>query len=221
MSGMRNDLRSTVDRICEAECPKALREAAEEMADLPTRQRVTVVRLGDSLVDLTVLWILASAVIKAMYKGRIQAEVKAAQATENAEAETLKILGIYRTFAEQFMAMPVITGLKTESEKFAGALRTYCIEAMMQDNKALQAGTSHNLGQNFAKAFDLKFQTETGEMAHAWNTSWGVSTRLIGGMVMTHSDDNGLVTPPLLAPIEVVIVPIWKSDDEQIGRAHV
>ena len=142
---------------------------------------------------------------------------------DEAEAETLKILGIYRTFAEQFMAMPVITGLKTESEKFAGALRTYCIEAMMQDNKALQAGTSHNLGQNFAKAFDLKFQTETGEMAHAWNTSWGVSTRLIGGMVMTHSDDNGLVTPPLLAPIEVVIVPIWKSDDERarmVEAAH-
>ena len=142
---------------------------------------------------------------------------------DDAEAETLKILGIYRTFAEQFMAMPVITGLKTESEKFAGALRTYCIEAMMQDNKALQAGTSHNLGQNFAKAFDLKFQTETGEMAHAWNTSWGVSTRLIGGMVMTHSDDNGLVTPPLLAPIEVVIVPIWKSDDERarmVEAAH-
>jgi prolyl-tRNA synthetase len=142
---------------------------------------------------------------------------------DEAEAETLKILGIYRTFAEQFMAMPVITGLKTEGEKFAGALRTYCIEAMMQDNKALQAGTSHNLGQNFAKAFDLKFQTETGEMAHAWNTSWGVSTRLIGGMVMTHSDDNGLVTPPLLAPIEVVIVPIWKSDDERarmVEAAH-
>ena len=136
---------------------------------------------------------------------------------DEAEAETLTILGIYRRFAEEWMAMPVLTGLKSDSERFAGALRTYCIEAMMQDRKALQAGTSHNLGQNFAKAFDLKFQTESGDMAHAWNTSWGVSTRLVGGLVMTHGDDNGLCTPPKLAPIEVVIVPIWKSDDER-GR---
>jgi prolyl-tRNA synthetase len=136
---------------------------------------------------------------------------------DEAEAEALTILKIYRTFAEEWMAMPVITGLKSESEKFAGALRTYCIEAMMQDTKALQAGTSHNLGQNFAKAFDLKFQAENGEMAHAWNTSWGVSTRLIGGLVMTHGDDNGLKIPPKLAPTEIVIVPIWKSDDER-GR---
>jgi prolyl-tRNA synthetase len=136
---------------------------------------------------------------------------------DEAEAETLTILGIYRKFAEEWMAMPVLTGLKSDSERFAGALRTYCIEAMMQDRKALQAGTSHNLGQNFAKAFDLKFQTESGDMAHAWNTSWGVSTRLVGGLVMTHGDDNGLCTPPKLAPIEVVIVPIWKSDDER-GR---
>ena len=134
---------------------------------------------------------------------------------DEAEAETLTILGIYRRFAEEWMAMPVITGLKSESEKFAGALRTYCIEAMMQDNKALQAGTSHNLGQNFSKAFDLKFQTESGDQAFAWNTSWGVSTRMVGGLVMTHGDDNGVVTPPKLAPIEVVIVPIWKSDDEK------
>ena len=136
---------------------------------------------------------------------------------DEAEAETLTILGIYRKFAEEWMAMPVITGLKSDSERFAGALRTYCIEAMMQDRKALQAGTSHNLGQNFAKAFDLTFQSESGEIAHAWNTSWGVSTRLVGGLVMTHGDDNGLCTPPKLAPIEVVIVPIWKSDDER-GR---
>ncbi|MEA3245899.1 MAG: proline--tRNA ligase [Gemmatimonadota bacterium] len=136
---------------------------------------------------------------------------------DEAEEEALRILGIYRDFAENWMAMPVITGLKTERERFAGALRTYCIEAMMQDRKALQAGTSHNLGQNFAKAFDLKFQTESGDMAHAWNTSWGVSTRLVGGLVMTHGDDNGLRVPPRLAPIEVVIVPIWKSDDER-GR---
>ena len=108
-----------------------------------------------------------------------------------------------------------LTGQKSESEKFAGALRTYACEAMMQDNKALQAGTSHDLGQNFAKAFDLKFQSESGEIEHAWNTSWGVSTRMVGGLVMTHGDDNGLVTPPKLAPIEVVIVPIWKTDDER------
>ncbi|HEY2848737.1 MAG TPA: proline--tRNA ligase [Gemmatimonadaceae bacterium] len=134
---------------------------------------------------------------------------------DEAEAETLTILGIYRRFAEEWMAMPVVTGLKSESEKFAGALRTYCIESMMQDNKALQAGTSHNLGQNFAKAFELKFQAESGEIEHAWNTSWGVSTRMVGGLVMTHGDDNGLVTPPRLAPIEVVIVPIWKTDEER------
>ncbi|MDA1081763.1 MAG: proline--tRNA ligase [Gemmatimonadetes bacterium] len=136
---------------------------------------------------------------------------------DEAESEARTILTIYRTFAEEWMAMPVLTGLKTDSERFAGALRTYCIEAMMQDRKALQAGTSHNLGQNFAKAFDLTFQTEAGDIAHAWNTSWGVSTRLIGGLVMTHGDDNGLCTPPKLAPIEVVIVPIWKTDDER-GR---
>jgi prolyl-tRNA synthetase len=134
---------------------------------------------------------------------------------EEAEAEARMILGIYRDFAEGWMAMPVVTGLKSESEKFAGALRTYAIEAMMQDNKALQAGTSHNLGQNFAKAFDLTFQSEGGTIEHAWNTSWGVSTRMIGGLVMTHGDDNGLRTPPRLAPIEVVIVPIYKTDDER------
>jgi prolyl-tRNA synthetase len=134
---------------------------------------------------------------------------------DEAEAEALVIVGLYRDFMENWMAMPVITGLKSESEKFAGALRTYGLEAMMQDNKALQAGTSHNLGQNFAKAFDLKFQSESGEIEHAWNTSWGVSTRMIGGLIMTHGDDNGLVTPPRLAPIEVVIVPIWKTDDER------
>ncbi len=139
-----------------------------------------------------------------------------AHATEQqAEEETRKMLNVYRDFMEGWMAMPVVTGIKTDSEKFAGALRTYSCEAMMQDNKALQAGTSHNLGQNFAKAFDLKFQTEAGDVAFAWNTSWGVSTRMIGGLVMTHGDDNGLRVPPLLAPIELVIVPIWKSDDDK------
>jgi prolyl-tRNA synthetase len=139
-----------------------------------------------------------------------------AHATEaEAEEETRKMLNVYRDFMEGYMAMPVITGMKTDSERFAGALRTYSCEAMMQDNKALQAGTSHNLGQNFAKAFDLKYQTEEGGTEFAWNTSWGVSTRLIGGLVMTHGDDYGLKVPPLLAPVEIVIVPIWKSDEEK------
>jgi prolyl-tRNA synthetase len=134
---------------------------------------------------------------------------------DEAEDETRMILGLYREFMEQHMAMPVVTGLKSEAEKFAGALRTYSTEAMMQDNKALQAGTSHNLGQNFAKAFDLTFQSEAGTLEHAWNTSWGVSTRLVGGLIMTHSDDDGLRLPPRLAPIEVVIVPIWRKDEEK------
>jgi prolyl-tRNA synthetase len=134
---------------------------------------------------------------------------------DEAEEEARRMLGVYRDFAEGWMAMPVVTGQKTEAEKFAGALRTYAIEAMMQDNKALQAGTSHNLGQNFAKAFELQFQAENGTLEYAWNTSWGVSTRLIGGLVMTHGDDNGLRIPPLLAPIELVVVPIYKTDEER------
>ena len=134
---------------------------------------------------------------------------------DEAEAETRQMLAVYRRFMEEWMAMPVVTGQKSESEKFAGALRTYSCEAMMQDNRALQAGTSHNLGQNFAKAFDLTFQSETGTIEHAWNTSWGVSTRMIGGLIMTHGDDNGLVCPPKLAPIEVVIVPIYRKDEER------
>jgi prolyl-tRNA synthetase len=140
---------------------------------------------------------------------------------EEAESETRQMLDVYATFAEQFMAVPVIKGLKTESEKFAGAVRTYCIEALMQDNRALQAGTSHNLGQNFAKVFDLKFQDDDGHWEFAWNTSWGVSTRLVGAIIMTHSDDAGLVFPPKLAPIQVVVVPIWRSGDpkDEILRA--
>src|SRR5439155_22985258 len=113
------------------------------------------------------------------------------------------------------MAMPVIRGQKTDAERFAGALRTYAIDAMMQDNKALQSRTSHNLGQNFSKAFDLKFQSESGSLEYAWNTSWGVSTRMIGGLVPTHGDDNGMKIPPLLAPIENVIVRIYKPDEER------
>ena len=139
----------------------------------------------------------------------------------DAERETLAILGVYRKFAEQWMAMPVLTGRKTDSEKFAGALRTYAIEALMQDNKALQAGTSHNLGQNFAKAFDVKFQTEKGDVAHVWNTSWGVSTRLVGGLIMTHGDDVGIICPPKLAPTQVIMVPIWKTDTEKAATMEV
>jgi prolyl-tRNA synthetase len=128
--------------------------------------------------------------------------------------ESEKMMQVYADFAQNFMAIPVIKGLKTESERFAGAEETYCIEALMQDGKALQAGTSHFLGQNFAKAFDVKFTNQEGKLEHVWGTSWGVSTRLMGALVMTHSDDNGLVLPPNLAPIQVVIVPIYKSDEE-------
>ncbi len=132
---------------------------------------------------------------------------------EEAEEEARRMLDIYARFAEDYMAVPVIQGIKTEREKFAGALHTYCIEAMMQDNRALQAGTSHNLGQNFAKAFELKYQTESGDWQYAWNTSWGVSTRLVGAIVMAHGDDNGLILPPRLAPVQVAVVPIWKGSD--------
>lgn len=133
---------------------------------------------------------------------------------QEAVEETKTMLDVYATFAEEFMAMPVIKGVKTESERFAGALDTYCIEALMQDGRALQAGTSHFLGQNFAKAFDVKFANKEGKLEYVWGTSWGVSTRLMGALVMTHSDDNGLVLPPNLAPIQVVIVPIFRSDEE-------
>jgi prolyl-tRNA synthetase len=135
---------------------------------------------------------------------------------EEAQVETLLILGIYRKFMEEWMAMPPLTGVKAEWDKFAGAVRTYACEALMQDNWALQAGTSHHLGQNFARAFDVTYQTEGGEHEYVWSTSWGVSTRLVGGLVMSHSDDVGLILPPKLAPIQIVIVPIWKSDDERV-----
>ncbi len=147
-----------------------------------------------------------------------------AHATEvEANEEALRMLGVYRTFMEDWMAMPVVTGVKSESERFAGAVRTYSLEAMMQDRRALQAGTSHDLGQNFSKQFDLTFQTETGEEEHAWNTSWGVSTRLVGALVMTHGDDQGVVVPPRLAPIQIVILPISRSDEERtavVEKAH-
>jgi prolyl-tRNA synthetase len=128
--------------------------------------------------------------------------------------ETEKMIDVYADFARNYMAMPVIRGHKSESERFAGADDTYCIEAMMQDGKALQAGTSHFLGQNFAKAFDVKFTDTQGKQDFVWATSWGVSTRLMGALIMTHSDDEGLVLPPALAPIQVVIVPIYRSDEE-------
>jgi prolyl-tRNA synthetase len=138
---------------------------------------------------------------------------------EEAIEETEKMLDVYADFAENFMAMPVIRGKKTANERFAGALDTYCIEALMQDGKALQAGTSHFLGQNFAKAFDVKFTNKEGKLDHVWATSWGVSTRLMGALIMSHSDDQGLVLPPKLAPIQVVIVPIYK-DDEQLKKIN-
>ena len=132
-----------------------------------------------------------------------------------AEEETLRMLEIYRRFQEDYMAMPVLAGRKSESERFPGALRTYCVEAMMQDGKALQAGTSHNLGQNFARAFEIMYLDRDNERQYVHTTSWGVSTRLIGGLLMTHGDDDGLVLPPRLAPVQAVIVPIYKNDAEK------
>ena len=134
---------------------------------------------------------------------------------EEAVAETKQMLEVYATFAEEFMAMPVIKGVKSANERFAGAVDTYCIEALMQDGKALQAGTSHFLGQNFAKAFDVKFSDKENKLDYVWATSWGVSTRLIGALVMAHSDDDGLILPPKLAPIQVVIVPIFKGEEQK------
>ncbi|HCB45847.1 MAG TPA: proline--tRNA ligase, partial [Algoriphagus sp.] len=133
---------------------------------------------------------------------------------EEAMDETVQMMNVYAQFAEEFMALPVVKGRKTENERFAGADETFCIEAMMQDGKALQAGTSHFLGQNFAKAFDVKFATKEGGLDFVWGTSWGVSTRLMGALIMAHSDDNGLVLPPKLAPIQVVIVPIYRAEEE-------
>lgn len=133
---------------------------------------------------------------------------------QEAIEETVQMMNVYAEFVQNFMAIPVVKGIKTETERFAGADETYCIEALMQDGKALQAGTSHFLGQNFAKAFDVKFANAEGKQEYVWGTSWGVSTRLMGALVMTHSDDNGLVLPPNLAPIQVVIVPIFKTDEE-------
>lgn len=139
---------------------------------------------------------------------------------EEAIAETKQMLDVYATFAEEWMALPVIKGVKTASERFAGAEDTYCIEALMQDGKALQAGTSHFLGQNFAKAFDVKFADKDNNMEYVWATSWGVSTRLIGALVMAHSDDEGLVLPPKIAPLQVVIVPIFNKDPEATQRVN-
>lgn len=134
--------------------------------------------------------------------------------SDEAVKETVQMLDVYAEFAETFMALPVIKGRKSEGERFPGAIDTYCIEAMMQDGKALQAGTSHFLGQNFAKAFNVQFATKEGKLEHVWGTSWGVSTRLMGALIMAHSDDDGLVLPPKLAPIHVVVVPIFRSEDE-------
>ena len=133
---------------------------------------------------------------------------------EEAEERAKQMLHVYADFAEKYMAVPVIQGVKSETERFAGALDTYTIEAMMQDGKALQSGTSHFLGQNFGKAFNVQFINKENELEYAWATSWGVSTRLMGALIMTHSDDNGLVLPPALAPLQVVIIPIWKNDEQ-------
>jgi prolyl-tRNA synthetase len=135
---------------------------------------------------------------------------------QEAVDETVQMLNVYAEFAENFMAMPVIKGVKSEGERFPGALDTYCIEAMMQDGKALQAGTSHFLGQNFAKAFNVQFAGKDGKLDYVWGTSWGVSTRLMGALIMAHSDDDGLVLPPKLAPIHVVIVPIFKTEEDLV-----
>ncbi|MCH5228497.1 MAG: proline--tRNA ligase [Muribaculaceae bacterium] len=137
------------------------------------------------------------------------------ETAEESEARTVEMINVYADFAEKYMAMPVIKGVKSENERFAGAVNTYTIEAMMQDGKALQSGTSHNLGQNFAKAFDVTFINKENKPEYVWANSWGVSTRLMGALIMTHSDDNGLVLPPKLAPIQVVIVPIYKNDEQK------
>ncbi|MBC8258832.1 MAG: proline--tRNA ligase [SAR324 cluster bacterium] len=137
------------------------------------------------------------------------------ETAEEAQEETLRMLEIYRIFQEEYLAIPVITGLKTESEKFPGALSTYTIEAMMQDGKALQSGTSHNLGQNFSKAFEIDYLDRNNNQKYVWTTSWGVSTRMIGGLIMTHSDDDGLIIPPKIAPVQVAIVPIFNNDQER------
>ncbi|HSK18549.1 MAG TPA: proline--tRNA ligase [Longimicrobiales bacterium] len=139
-----------------------------------------------------------------------------AHATEaEAEEEALRMLGVYREFQDNWLALGVLTGLKSPAETFPGAVRTYAVEALMQDNRALQSGTSHMLGQNFARQFDLKFQAESGQEEYAWNTSWGVSTRMVGGLIMSHGDDGGLILPPRIAPIQVVIVPIYRKDEER------
>lgn len=140
---------------------------------------------------------------------------------EEALEETLTILDVYAKFAEEYMAVPVIRGIKTASERFAGAVETYCIEALMQDGKSLQAGTSHFLGQNFAKAFDCQFQNKNNELEYVWATSWGVSTRLIGALIMVHSDDKGLVLPPKLAPTQVALIPIYRKDEERASVLEV
>lgn len=138
-----------------------------------------------------------------------------AHATEQeAIDETIQMMNVYADFAENFLAMPVLKGTKSPNERFAGAIETYCIEALMQDGKALQAGTSHFLGQNFAKAFDVQYLNKENKLTHVWSTSWGVSTRLMGALIMTHSDDNGLVLPPNLAPIQVAIVPIYRKEEQ-------
>ena len=140
---------------------------------------------------------------------------------EEAQKETLDILELYRQLAEDYLAVPVFTGIKTDSEKFAGANKTYCIEAMMGDKRALQAGTSHNLGQNFAKAFDVTFQTKDNKEELVWATSWGISTRLVGAVILAHGDEKGLRLPPRIAPIQMVIIPIFRNAEQELSLIHI
>ncbi|HXV85493.1 MAG TPA: proline--tRNA ligase [Gemmatimonadales bacterium] len=205
------------------------KELEEPLVVRPTSETIIYAMLGkwiQSYRDLPVLLNQWANVVRWEMRTRLflrtteflWQEGHTAHATaDEAETEARLIVGIYRRLMEEWIALPVITGVKTASEKFAGADRTYALEGLMQDNRALQAGTSHNLGQNFARAFGVQYQTAAGAMEHVWSTSWGVTTRLVGALVLTHSDDRGLVCPPRLAPVQVVLVPIWKSDAERAG----
>ena len=209
--------------------PKAKLE--EELIVIPTREAIlwnTYKNWIQSYRDLPILLNQWANVVRWEMRTRLflrtaeflWQEGHTAHATKTEALEEAKRMnGVYADFVEQYMAIPVIQGVKSEAERFAGAEETYCIEALMQDGKALQAGTSHFLGQNFAKAFDVKFATKEGGLEYVWATSWGVSTRLMGALIMTHSDDNGLVLPPELAPQQVVIVPIYRGDDQRAAIA--
>lgn len=224
-------LMATGDKGKDAVTPDPASELEEELIVRPTSETIIYAMFAkwvQSWRDLPLLYNQWANVVRWEMRTRLflrtteflWQEGHTAHATHlEAEEEALRMLEVYRTFAEDYMAVPVLTGRKTDREKFAGALTTYCIEALMQDGKALQAGTSHDLGQNFAKAFEVKYQTDKGDWEHVWNTSWGVSTRLVGALVMSHGDDDGLILPPRLAPVQAVIVPIWRNDEQQTKTA--